>query len=879
MNLKFFLSEDKWENIIYYLSTKGYKNVNELSSEIIMDLYFVPGVSFQLISELKERLENENDVENKLSSESLYEKKKIEDQLVKKTNNKLNNILYISKTTKNKYLIKLLNFSWKVAFQREEINGKLENHFNQIRIETIKELIFYLDQFKKNKIPQVSQKKVDTFINEFIKRIDELLRYSSIEEAKENSVLNLNWDVLNSKSNLSYLLLCCLDEISERDYNILLSRALGDTLETIGNREGVTRERVRQITNRHSKIIYKSLIDLTYVLEKDRGYVLLSEIKELFHDDDEHFFIYIWLLKQRSGNYIYLWYAEIFINTETVDQEWEQKFDEMIEENSKKFGDINELYEIISKDLKLNNLNFINNGNLENFLTSISRFTMTHDMYRRPDTEVKDLIEHVINESFEFDVKLDKSKDNQDIMRIKEIVLKQFPEVAFPKSNHAFTALATRNKNIILSGRGRYVNLEKVYFPKYLREQIFDWIDNNPNTTLTYTEVFSENKGRLLSESNISNSNFLHGVLKLYYEEDFKFKRDDFTKIGSDRIKTDDRVHDLLRKNGSMSIHEITKEIPGIQEYQISAIEERSENIFRMSNKKLTLDEKIPLIQSDIELISKIIIKLLSENDYYITSKFLMKFLLNKHPKLVEKSGLSEPGLYQYLRLKLSDSFRFRNPHIVSQNHQLAKSDLSSSTILEYFFIKDKQRFFQSDLEKFSRKYFWAEASIYFFIQELEDRFFRLSSDEYILKGLIKVDDIKINEFDNYLDKLNFDYYSIQNFQVVSDMPQIPIKWNLFLIEEFILKYSKKYRLIDRLKKGRHYVSSVIVPVNSKLETYEDVIINILRVRGEREISEKNLLRILQNNGLCSSIIPLEIWTGDKIKYNHRNNLFEDKAK
>lgn len=666
-----------------------------------------------------------------------------------------------------------------------------------------------------------------------------------------------------------------IEELPANRKQILEGRVLGDTLQTIAMELDLTRERVRQIEVRILSELLKDIDLLAQILSHSRGFFYYSDLEKLFQEDFLSM-VFVWILDKKSSRYEYLKFADLIIDKNVISEDISQKFQNIVEKEAAEIGDIANLYHNVSTKLNDNGLSFITLNNFSVFLNKWLNFKITDGMYVKPGIQDVDLLAYVIEEEFSDGIKLDSQEDNPDLIEFRKQVQRSFPQIKLPANNRALTARITRSERIILRDRGVYIASSQIYIDDSLRDEIVEWI-NNQETTLTYNEVYEKFKSRLFMESNIDNGNFLHGMLKYYYPDKFVFSRDYFTKIDGEVITTDERIIYLLEKNGAMTEQEITKEIPGLKEYQISSIGDRNIRIFRAGIKKLDVVDHVNFCENDLVQVEQFIRHLLEKNKGYISSKYLFSELSSStlNRLIINNPELDDVGIYQFLLKKLNDSFLFRYPHIIDNQGDIQIKNLNASSILEKLFVNKSGIISRSDLEHFKKKFQWSELTIYAFLNESKQNLIRISRTEYVTLEKSGVTDKTVHAIDHFFDKIDAPYYPTRGFSNFDSLPDVTFDWNLFLLEDIINKFSDRYRLIDREHNGMHYVSSIIVKDTSDLKSFEDIVVFELNKTGRKSFSLREMREYLSNRGLIADVVPQELEDGEKIKFNSRSEMFE----
>jgi hypothetical protein len=671
-------------------------------------------------------------------------------------------------------------------------------------------------------------------------------------------------------------LITIIDCFTDFEKSILFSRIKGETLQIISDRVCLTRERIRQIEQRLVSKIIGSTEDAVTVLKKNNTYFRNELLLDHF-DENQYSVVISWVLRQHSDKFTYFHFVDMFVQNEILGDNFTREFNAIVSVVSDDVGDVKKLYFDALPELRKAEFIFVSESNFNSFLSGILNYKVMNGTYIKFGSESPNILATIIENEFDFDIKLDDKDDNEELSSLRTIVQRLYPQIRLPKTNRALTAIITRSKKVILCGRGRYTVISKIYFPDHLRKLIFQWIINQ-NSSLTYSEVFERFKTKLILESNIDSGYFLHGALTYYYPEDFHFKRDVFAKMGDSISRTDDRVIALLENNGIMSIPEIADAIPGIQEYQLMSIVERNNILFRSDKKRIGIISNVNIDKHEAEGFESILDQLIDDNDSYLSASFLYNSLLcSSLGDVLRKSELSERGLFQYLSNILSDLYVFKHPHIVRKSGFLDFRPINQRTLLRRLFVEGKGSISRKALEKFCQKYQWSEMSIYGFLHEGRENLVHVSSDEYVTLEKSGVTDEIVSAIDIYFDNIDFLYYPLKDFCEFEVLPKPAYDWNHFMLEDIIEKFSNRYKLIDREHNGVNFVSSIIVPRNTEFENFEDIVIFELSSNTKSSYTESELRYLLSSRGLIAQVIPQELFQGEKISFNIRSELFDIK--
>jgi len=645
-------------------------------------------------------------------------------------------------------------------------------------------------------------------------------------------------------------------------------RCGGATLEEIGKELKVTRERVRQIlTKTCRKLVGTAELIAGILFSSDKVAFSYSDLINLFCSEDSA--MYCKLVLQESEYVRYLKFSDSFIKASVCGADIEDRLKEYIDEIIGKGINFYDNLELIESELIKHNLNYFDATDIMNFLVH-NRYRFYGDYVTKGSQPYAIVCHDAVCKFFRFDIKLDSNEDNQDMLTLRQIIAKHYQGVPLPTNNRALTAGMTRDSSkLILSGRGRYCPIEKVIYSVSLFEEVHNFITNSPQTSFYYSELFSHFKGRFLAETNIDNPNFLHGMLKCLYPDEFEYERDLMSKVGGLRQNIDNRLSQLLHENGrSMTKAEIKQSIPGINDFVIAFSVMRLPEVIQwdynefnhIDNINITPEERIMLLN---------VIKAQTElHDGYSSDALLFSAVKGTCGEFLSRNNIINPqNLYYVVSCLFEKDYRFRKPHILSKDFPV--QEITAANIAQILLHCETDL----NYEKYCRlatDLGWAGGTLYAIFTDLEKDFVRISENDYVRKNYFGVSLSLINSLSELLRELvsksgYFAFSSIFNYDA---FPKCSYKWNGFLLESLITEYDTGYRIISPQIRDRRYQRGIIVPNNSSYHTFEDLVIGIIISDGISSLSETELLKYLKMRGLIiTSAIPQELYECPKMPF------------
>lgn len=745
--------------------------------------------------------------------------------------------------------------------------------FNRVGEYTLHDVMYTVDVLNLEHVNSVTANGVLTKIMEnliqsdlgTIPVTDAFLEANGSEEKKCGLITN------DLKENVLETWIKHIDALKPQYKNVLLKRSQRITLQDIATETGVTRERIRQI---ESHVVQRLTPLSESLLEKyftNRKYILNVEIEKLFEMND-HQQIFCYVIEKSDNPFIYVSYLDTYVK-QIEHQNFEAEISGIIEFFSEDIGYVSELYakfKSVSSDW---HEEMIQEYNFPTLLTEMLKYKVTNNVYIPHNKRMPDALALIIKNHIDFDIKLDGDSENKEMKNLRELIYNFYFGIELPENNNALTSLICRSDEIILSDRGRYTHLSKVNISDKILESIYRWI-KEANRIMSYKEIFARFQDILTTETNITNHNFLHGILKHHYLAHFNFSRDVLSPLGAEDNKIDVRVSELVTKKKFISIDQVLVDIPGMEDYQLNAILDRNKELIKVNKQTISTYDTLKLSTKEKEELSTFLKVLLSEEDGYISKDYLYDELeKSRISYLLKRCKFDEVGLYSYFEREASNEFIFaRGKHIMYPEYNIYSDN--TLNILRKKFIINQQVVSLKKLERFFKKNKLSVGFMYSFIFEVDREILRKSSDEYYVLENFSAAQNMVRMLETYLNSRELDYISVNKLSNEMKSIEEEYEWTDFLVEDLIRKYSTKYRLIDRTYCARHYVSSSVVPVNSKFMTYEELVYFELSKTMKKVFTRSEMFNILCETGLLKSQIPKDIIESKRIRYSEHEQKF-----
>lgn len=754
-----------------------------------------------------------------------------------------------------------------------------------------------INRFMENGYVQIGDLKN---ISEFeVIRITEnrkLKEFRNIEKTLSKNFVTIFADVLENFTN-------------ERDFAIFQKRMDGKTLQELGKEYQLTRERIRQkIKNLASKIDVFMIHVLKLVVD-DESYVIdpllnvstdcIQEKKLTNLYENEHYGKILVQWCKMNNDFVYLDFAKVFVRSrmsrDGIEEELLNIAESFIGEGMEWSKKIDELKSVMEE----NGYGYMDESSIETFLIQRG-YKKYKDFLAKGKQSYGYLCSKVIAEKFPEGIRI---YNKNDLDKLREYANTEYGDIGIPDSTRSFGARLS--EFLVLSGRGKATAQSNTRVEESLLDSIRGFIENYDGKNVYYSEIFTKYEGEIREKSNIDNYNFLHGVLKLYFEGHYDFtNRDYLSKRGDCEVHDNsERIKEYIISAGRpASRRELKRNVVGFASDIVifGAIERDAELIQWDYNRYYSLS-LMDISKEDKDLLEESVRSIAKENKGYCSDNLLFGEVKKNGEDFLKKNRIKAAiNLYFVCKKLLGNKFDFRRPHILEKG---LIENISFKTVVPHL-IGDTAILSLGDYQNLTKKLRWSSATTSAVFAEIEQNYMRLNEDMYMKNDDFKIGKEELVQIETVVRSLMtrgekrekvvsecggekrsecgcmhkeepLEYISMINLKIPEELPQIGHRWNAFLLRKIVERYIPSLKIIDMNIVDRRFERGIIVDENSILKTYDDVVIRTLMSLGYRAVTEAEMLKFLIEHNLICRAIPKELYTADGLIF--KDGLFRIK--
>lgn len=660
-----------------------------------------------------------------------------------------------------------------------------------------------------------------------------------------------------------------------KNYPIFLKRAKGYTLAESGREvENISRQGAQLFIDGvcaqlkpFVTLFFDSVVDVEQYLD-------LQVIFDEFNDSDDAYVIMY--VGKNLSNYEYVEPAEKYVK---IGNEKKGTFTKNLLKNlANIFADgayLSEKEEELDEALQQSNASFLDREDILNILKS-EKYSIYGDYVLKGKVSYGKLAAKVINDYFPEGVSVcsdDKVPPKEDFLEMRRLVERKYhtkkdiPNRAFSSRMVDFT---------IQCDKGKVIAKERVKTDFLLMTKIRDYVYKNANKQIYFTALYDKFKDELQEKTNITNSYFLHGVIRGLFPNDFSYNKNTIciNQSGNTELLSDRIIECIRKTRRPMTKKELQEIFPEMTPIMFSIRIYRSNDIVTWGFDEYYLRDLINISDDEVNVISNIITEIQNQNNGYCSGGMLYKKMKEVLPNVLSKNDIDN-GLkaYSLAAAFLSDKFDCSSPHILKKG---CFKRISTVGIVEQLLEKPDSFAYDEIIKKVSH-FEWPTTTIGNLILKLDDDYLLVADEKYVSKTKLNLEN-DIDAIESEIKKHEkHGIVTISDSMNYAKLPDIGYEWNGYLLRSVIENFGKKYKVIQVQNKDRRYMQFFVVRKDSEFSSFDQVVAHLMSKNGVITISEGFMLKLLQGAGLRLKRVPAELKTSRHLKYDSEKGTFSVK--
>lgn len=613
----------------------------------------------------------------------------------------------------------------------------------------------------------------------------------------------LAWCSFDIRSEISSLSQTVFEK--ERTITVIKMRAEKNTLDKVGKKLNLTRERVRQIEvktqRRFNAWISRHKLLLKICAIRDGDIVLTPTELEDYLQDLTHAVVYLLANVDNPSGYIYDQQADAFIIGELSLSERVFSAIENLPDyiNSEKLDSIaKELGEEIDAPKEL-------------VVKAISEsYSLTGNTYHRARLSLSVMYDGILKKFYPHGIHV---YDSDAITEFRQHVIEEYGFSKMPENDRAVSARIASIS--ILCGRGKYKARQASYIPKDLAQRIHEFILSSQSIVLM-NSIFAEFEDEL-SMCGIDNRYYLHGVLRELFGDEFFFKRDYISKDGRSSGLYSEIVRYVKNAPFTVSKNELVRAFPGVTDIMFSfALDDK--DIINYFGEYLH-SSHLSLSHIEKRFLKEAVESLLKDNAPHHV-KEIYDIVVQVRPDLINRNGISSSfSLFSVLSYLFSEEYQFSRPYIALDGVRIGRP---FERLQELVNASDEITI--AEITDFAKENHFAVQSILDLINSFSDTHLLKDAKTLTRVSSLGIEEAVLSEIEEAIQaEIGDSTVIIAELNCIHRFKNISCPWNEWLIYSMLKKWSTLLEVSTTSPQFRHATPVVARKGLLNVHLFEDL--------------------------------------------------------
>lgn len=579
----------------------------------------------------------------------------------------------------------------------------------------------------------------------------------------------LRWCSFDLTQDIQDLLSTLQDKA--RLQTVIEMRANGCTLEQVGQKLGITRERVRQLQNKAIRkfSIKQSRTRLIAKLaaEKNGATAISPATIEIYAKEASKVLLYL-LKNSTSGSYTYDEQLDLFIIG-----------DDSL--HSRAFSYVETLPELFpSKDLQ----KYIGIAKEEHDLPEEvtiaaidEAYKQTGDIFHRSRYTQESIYSTILSKYYPNGIK---AYDATELAQFRSHIFDEFGSIRLANNDRALASAISRI--CILCDRGMYKLKQKKYIPTELSQRIYNYILNSEHSiflTNTLFAVFEDD----LRTVGVSNKYYLQGILHELYGNKLVFSRDYISKDGEETSIYSSVVAFIQKSKYPVSKQQIEATFPGIPDVVIS-LSVNSANILNFFGEYIHASQ-LSISPEEESYLDRVILDILRDGEPHHI-KDIYPVINMEQPEIFTRNAARHPfSAFSILEYLFNDTYQFSRPYLAMPGKEIGRP---SERLHDYLYSMDEFTF--DDVSEFIRDNHFFVQSILEYIDSCNNNFLVVDNERIMSISKIGVTEEHAQKIEHIIAALVDETVPICQLSCWREFPSINVPWTDWLIYSVLNKWS-----------------------------------------------------------------------------------------
>ncbi len=633
---------------------------------------------------------------------------------------------------------------------------------------------------------------------------------------------------------------------NERNQQVVQLRAQKKTLDQIGKKFGLTRERIRQLERKMQRSFNarQARIKIISKINADKNNATIVTSADIAAFCPNHLQELLFLLRGcESSNFTYDKDLDVFIVGDDGIHEramaFVEKLPDIIPSKS-----ISQFYQEAKDEYDLPR-EMVDKAITESY-------KLTGEVYHRTSLSLANIYIEIIKEYYPDGID---AYNPVTIAAFRQQIYDKYGTVKLPVNDRALSA---RIAGIcILCGRGKYRIKQDQYIPKKLAQQICDYIEDSDMDIFMTNTLFAVFEKELRKHS-VDNKYYLQGILHELYGDRFTFTRDYISKDSSITSIYPSIVNFIWCSNYPVTKEQILEQFPGLPEIAINIATSDPDvltyfggTFFHVDSLKISDEEK--------KYLDSVVRRIVADGGIHHT-KEVYAIVNAEKPEIFTRNGALYPfsagSILEYL---FRNHYEFARPFIAKKG-----TDITSPADRLHEFVNKHTKVTVSQISEFIRETKINVPSLLDLIDECNDKFLLTDADTLQIIENTGLDYEATQSIESMVLSEISSTVRIKDLHCWGQLPTIKVPWTDWLLYSALKKWGAKVEVAASYPQFRYAVPLVAPTGNMDTSRYSEVVKAVAEPEADTTVVVHDLDHI---DDIIADFIDLDIEWRDEDEF------------
>ncbi|MBM6861451.1 hypothetical protein H9X78_13435, partial [Clostridium saudiense] len=295
-------------------------------------------------------------------------------------------------------------------------------------------------------------------------------------------------------------------------------------------------------------------------------------------------------------------------------------------------------------------------------------------------------------------------------------------------------------RSCVLCDRGSYIHPDRVEIDERLLDDIKEFIDNSNLETIYTNQIFLKFENEL-KQMGITNRYYLHGILRLYFNDKYNFTKDTIYRgnVKHDRNYIFNKY--IKDKGRVVTKEEMERELKGWTYIMFAMAGDECKNVLKWDNGNMIHASLINLSLEDLNEIDLEIQRIFDSGIDSIIDTELFEKLRERFSEVFNENNIDSGfKLFSLVECMLSRKYYFRRPYILKNK---PKDGISAVKLMKRLFKKNN-KVTLDELKDFCNNIKMNDSTRMRSINKLLNETIEIEKETYILLENFQIDESDI---------------------------------------------------------------------------------------------------------------------------------------